>query len=175
MVVEASRNISDRKWDKVQDFLRQFLLKLSSSAYKVSLSTFDRKLHMKYPFQAIPSESAVNDLMSKVARNKAENSAGYSGIVEHLYNHIFTEKEGSLSPHKILVLITQKKFDLQILDSIQRRYPEEQVTLLTVIMNLKTDDDDISFGFEDESSFTMAKLSRLIRRIGVENLSNAKC
>ena len=164
---------------------------MSLSVNKVSLSTFDTAVHVKQSFQNISSTSVVNAIMSKIVRNEREKSADYMQIAEHLFNNIFTEKMGSLSPHKILIMITKENFDFRLLNSIKRSYPEEQITLLTVVMKMRSDDDGdgdddddddnggggggILFDIQDESRFTMAKLSRLIRRIESDTFSKANC
>ena len=183
VALEASKSINDRKWREVRKFLHEFLLKMSSSVNKVSLSTFDSVVHIKQPFQDISSSSVVNTTMSKIVRNEGKESADYMRIAEHLFNNLFTEKMGSLSPHKILIMITKESFDFELLNSIKRSYPEENITLLTVVMKMKSDDDDdgsngsggIMFDIQDESRFTMANLSRLIRRIEADTLSKAEC
>ena len=175
VVVEASNDIGDKKWAKVEEFLHELLSKLSSGGNRVAVSTFDSQVNVKALFQEISSVSAVNTLMSKVKRNKAVKSAEHEEIVGQIFNHHFTEQKGSLSPNKILVLITKKAFDFKILNDLARLYPEENLTLLNVVMNLKSDGDDASFGFEEESSFTMANLGRLISRIEATSAATNEC
>ena len=159
----------------VKEFLHELLSKLSSGGNRVALSTFDRQVNVKASFQEISSVSAVNTLMSKVERNKAEEPAPYQDIMENIFNHQFTEQKGSLSPNKILVLMTEKAFDFQLLNDLKRWYPEENVTVLNVIMNFDSDGDDASFWFEEESSFTMANLGRLVSRIEATSPATSEC
>jgi len=175
VVVEASNNISGRKWRKVQTFLYEFFVKLTSGVYKVSTAKFDKKVQLRRSFQEISSISTVKAIVSNITRSKAESSADYTEIVEYAYNHLFTEKTGSLLPSKILVFITRKNFDLKILNNISRSYPEEKITFLSVVMNLKSNHDHDGLPvFEDESSFTMAELSWLLSRIKAD-VSDAGC
>ena len=175
VVVEASNNISGRKWRKVQKFLRELFAKFTSSEYRVSSAKFDKQVHLQRSFEEISSISTVEAMVSNITRSKAENSAEYAEIVEYVYNHLFTEKAGSLLSSKILVFITRNKFDPKILNNISRSYPEEKITFLSVVMNLKSShDDDGLLVFEDKSSFTMAELSWLLSRIK-SDVSEAGC
>ena len=176
VVVEGSNAINNKTWEFLQKYLRQFLLQLSSTSDKVSVSTFDRVVQVQRPFEEIESKSDVDATLSKITRNQAETSANYKKITEFIYNHHFAEKVGSLSPIKILIMITKESFNLQSLDTMKRTYPEENITLLTVVMNLESDDDgEDSSEFEDVSQFTMAQLSGLLTRIKAETPRKNGC
>ena len=176
VVMEASSAIDNKTWEYVQKYLRQLLLQLSSTSDKVSVSTFNGVVQARRPFQEIQSVSDVDAAVSNITRSKADKPANYMKIAEYFYNHHFNEMAGSLSPIKILIMVTKESFNLQSLDTMKRTYPEESITLLTVVMNLESDDDgEDSSEFEDMSQFTMAQLSGLLTRIKSETPPTNGC
>lgn len=178
VVIEASSSINDKKWLKLEKYLRELLLALSAKSYRVSISTFDKEMHQKRSFNEVDSSSDVSSILSNVARTAEQTSTDHKAVASYIFNEAFTEKTGSMSPNKIAVLLTRNSFDFGILKQVIRRFPEEEITLLPVVMNLKSNDDDSDFysGFDVETSFTMAKLSSLVARINsVSHSSMDEC
>ena len=175
-MIEASSNIPKRRWRRLKEFLEELFTKLHAPGYKIGIATFSSEWHSKRAFKEFSSITEISKIVNGLSKQYGDSSTDYKQRVENIYNNFLTERMLSVSPTKIAILVTNNPFDRQILKEIRRDYPEEDVHLLSVLMNMKSDkDEDLALGYEYETSFSMAELSGLTRAVELIDSSKDFC
>ena len=176
MVIEASSNIPKRRWRRLKEFLEELFTKLHAPGYKVGIATFSSEWHSKRAFKEFSSVGEISKIVKGLSKQYGDSSTDYKNRVENIYNNFLTERMSSVSPTKIAILVTNNRFDRRILKVLRRDYPEEDVHLLSVVMNMKSEKDgSLALGYEYETSFSMAELSALTRTVELIDSSKDFC
>ena len=91
--------------------------------------------------------------------------------LEFAFNRFLTEEHGSFSQHKMLVALTRDRVTDDHFADIRRKYPEERVLFLNVVMKYNQQNLGVTdFGIEEslKSVYSLSELTELVRRIKEE-------
>ncbi len=160
----------------MKGFASELLAKLAVTAdNKVSLSTFSANIRKQQAFKSVGSKKEIKQIVRQMAKDSRQ--ADYKKVLEYAFNQLLHEKVGSLSPTKIIVLLTKAAFDRSLLGKIRRDYPEERLRVFTVSMSMSREDGlgQFSNAFEEQAHFSITQLSRLVKAIQATNFSSEIC
>ena len=177
VVIERSSRVGNPKWIKTKEFLVDLLLKTTkSSATKVSLFSFAYRLQMVRSYSSYTSVADIQSSLDGVP--DISDDPNFPLVLSKMYNTYFNERQSSLSPTKILLLVTRRPFDFNYLRQLQRDYPDEKIELLNLVMNYKSYDEDLGsapIGSSGQVVFSLSQLSKLTKAIQAARITNASC
>lgn len=165
IAIQSSSTVPDKLWSNVLSFVGGFINRLRNTpTTKFGIVTFASKVVGKR-FRRYDSPAEVNAVLSGLARTKGVH---FPHALEFMFNSFTTEKYGSLSKVKILLIISEQKIKDDVFAKFQKFYHQGDVRFINVIMSLEKQDVGVAdLGMEESEKFiySLGELAELVKRV----------
>lgn len=165
IAIQSSSTVPDKLWSSALSFVGGFINRLRNTpTTKFGIVTFASKVVGKR-FRRYDSPAEVNAVLSGLARTKGVH---FPHALEFMFNSFTTEKYGSLSKVKILLIISEQKIKDDVFAKFQKFYHQGDVRFINVIMSLEKQDVGVAdLGMEESEKFiySLGELAELVKRV----------
>ena len=179
VVVESNSKTSAKLWETTSEFVGTFIKRITKTLSSINTGLVMFNQTGQYPLMRVSqsqSQRAKKVLMEQIntSQKQQQNTNDINNVVhglEFAFNQFLTEEHGSFSQHKMLVALTRDRVTDDHFADIRRKYPEERVLFLNVVMKYKQQNLGVTdFGIEEslKSVYSLSELTELVRRIKEE-------
>ena len=163
-------------WEATSEFVGNFIKRIPKtlSSINTGLVLFNQTgLYSLLNVSQSQSKHAKEVLLKQTHTSQLQyhNVKNVADGLEFSFNRFLTEEHGSFSQHKMLVALTRDRVTDDQFADIRRKYPEERVLFLNVVMKYNQQNLGVTdFGIEEslKSVYSLSELTELVRRIKEE-------
>ena len=175
IIVESNSKTSEKTWEVTSEFVANLIKKIPKTLSSINTGLVIFNKTGQYPIVNVshsPGQRAKKILIEQFQTisqkyQKTYDANSVDGL-EFAFNRFLTEEHGSFSQHKMLVALTRDRVTDDHFADIRRKYPEERVLFLNVVMKYNQQNLGVTdFGIEEslKSVYSLSELTELVRRI----------
>lgn len=166
IAIQSSSSINDTLWSHSLNFVGGIMKQVRKRKNtKFGLVSFGSKMAANM-YQSFSSNNQIDAFLLSLSREK--DTVGIPSTLDFLFNSYGTEKYGSLSDLKVVIVLSEEKIKDSAFANLEKSYPEEDVRFLNVVLAFsKQDVGGADLGVEESKKtlYSLGEHSELVKRV----------